>query len=224
MALDFIVAGERRLAFEPRELVIAGWTGRNRVAVDRHIAELETLGIRPPTEVPCFYQVAASLLTTAESIQLPRDHSTGEVECVLIAAWDGLYVGVGSDHTDRQVEALDITLSKQLCAKPVSRQLWSFDEVAGHWDSLVMRCWREREGQRELYQEGEAGSMLDPLDLIERRNGGMTLPQGSVMFCGTLEALLPIAPGEAFCVELHDPVLERTLSHRYTVEVLEVEA
>ncbi|GAC1029650.1 DUF2848 domain-containing protein [Pseudomonas sp. No.21] len=224
MALDFIIAGERRLAFEPRELVIAGWTGRDHEAVGRHIAELQVLGISPPAQVPCFYQVAASLLTSDEVIQVPREHSTGEVECVLIAGWDGLYVGIGSDHTERQVEALDITLSKQLCAKPVSRQLWPFDEVAGHWDSLVLRCWREREGRRELYQEGEAGSMLDPLDLIERRHGAMSMPQGGVMFCGTLAALQPIAPAEAYTVELHDPVLERTLSHSYRVQVLEVEA
>lgn len=47
-------------------LVIAGWTGRDAAAVEAHIAELEAIGVPRPATVPCFYRVAAGLLTTAQ--------------------------------------------------------------------------------------------------------------------------------------------------------------
>src|SRR3546814_15061821 len=47
-----------------RSAVIAGWTGRDPVAVEKHIAELEELGVRRPASTPIFYRVAAPRLTT----------------------------------------------------------------------------------------------------------------------------------------------------------------
>ena len=41
------------------DLVIAGWTGRNVEALEKHIAELEELGVPRPSSVPCFYRVGA---------------------------------------------------------------------------------------------------------------------------------------------------------------------
>ncbi|WP_206118843.1 DUF2848 family protein [Chromobacterium fluminis] len=161
--LTFQIEGLVPLSFEPRRLIIAGWTGRDRQAVEHHIHELAALGVSPPASTPCFYPLSPQLLTTAARIEVPRAHSSGEVEYVLLADADGLYVGVGSDHTDRQVEAYDVTVSKQMCAKPLSVGLWRFDEVAAHWDQLQMRCWRSRNGERELYQEGSAAGLLPPL-------------------------------------------------------------
>ena len=51
------------------ELVIAGWTGRDRAAVEKHIVELEALGVQRPSRTPVFYRVSASRLTTAESVE-----------------------------------------------------------------------------------------------------------------------------------------------------------
>ena len=47
------------------QLVIAGWTGRDRDAVEHHIAELAALGVRRPRAIPCFYRLGATLLTSA---------------------------------------------------------------------------------------------------------------------------------------------------------------
>src|SRR3978361_298948 len=84
--------------------VIAGWTGRDPVARDKHIAELEELGVPRPATTPIFYRVAASRLTLAPSIEVSGGQSGGEVEFVLIRSGDRILVGVGSDHTDRKVE------------------------------------------------------------------------------------------------------------------------
>ncbi len=220
--LHFQVAGGGELALDIQRLIIAGWTGRDLEAVQHHIEELQAIGVKPPASVPTFYPLAASLLTTADVIEVPRDDSSGEIEVVLLQAGDGLYVGVGSDHTDRKVEAYDVTVSKQMCDKPVGKQVWRFEDVADHWDSLEMRCWRVRDGQRALYQEGKVTRLLDPRELIQRLTGESSLPSGTAMFCGTQAVIGELGHGEAFEVELHDPVRNRTLRHAYRVESLAV--
>ena len=107
-------------------LIIAGWTGRNADALEAHIAELEKLGIARPKSTPIFYRASPELLTNGPVIQVVGTTSSGEVEPVLVSLDDGLFLGVGSDHTDRKVEAIGVTISKQLCAKPVSATLWRF--------------------------------------------------------------------------------------------------
>ena len=98
------------------QLIIAGWTGRDEAALRRHIRELEELGVKPPKTTPIFYRVAAHLLTHASEIQVSGPDTSGEVEFVLLAKPDGLWVTVGSDHTDRKAETIGVSLSKQLCA------------------------------------------------------------------------------------------------------------
>ncbi|AZG14647.1 DUF2848 domain-containing protein [Cupriavidus pauculus] len=220
--LQLQVAGGGALALDIERLIIAGWTGRDRDAVQHHIDELKAIGVKPPATVPTFYPLAAQLLTTADVLEVPRDDSSGETEFVLLQGPDALYIGIGSDHTDRKVEAYDVTVSKQMCAKPMGREVWRFDEVADHWDALEMRCWRVRDGQRALYQEGKVTRLLDPRDLIGRLTGEDQLPPGTAMFCGTQAVIGEMGHGELFEVELHDPVRNRSLRHAYRVEALAV--
>ena len=41
-----------------RELVVAGWTGRDVAALEKHIRELEAIGVKRPKTTPIFYRVA----------------------------------------------------------------------------------------------------------------------------------------------------------------------
>ncbi len=150
-----------------RELVVAGWTGRDVVALEKHIRELEAIGVKRPKSTPIFYRVAASLLTTDDSIEVLGEHSSGEVECVAYSFEDGAYVGIGSDHTDRKAEAVGVSLSKQMCAKPVSRDLWCWEDVAPHWDALVLRSYVGVDGERRLYQEGSVTAMRSLPELFK---------------------------------------------------------
>lgn len=220
--LTLQVANHGAVVVEIDHLIIAGWAGRNSAAVEHHIAELEALGVRRPTTIPCFYRVAASLLNPDESIQVPGKDSSGETEFVLIPSSIGLLVGLGSDHTDRKVEAFDVTVSKQMCDKPIAATAWRFDEVQGHWDQLVMRTWRTRDGVRSLYQEGPVTSLLSPDTLLAKLNDSASLAQGTAMFCGTQPVIGELGYGEAFEMELFDPVLDRSLRHAYSVEPLPV--
>ncbi|HEX7217928.1 MAG TPA: DUF2848 family protein, partial [Burkholderiales bacterium] len=53
------------MTFQPSELVIAGWTGRDEAALRKHLRELEEIGVKPPKTTPIFYRVAATLFTYA---------------------------------------------------------------------------------------------------------------------------------------------------------------
>ena len=197
------------------QLIIAGWTGRDEAALKKHIRELEEIGVKPPKTTPIFYRVAASLFTSSSEIQVSGPDSSGEVEFVLMNKPEGLFVAVGSDHTDRKAETIGVSLSKQMCAKPVSAESWRYDEVKPHWEKLVLRSWTDG----ELYQEGPVTAMRSPEDLM----GRYPLKPGCAMFCGTLAAKGGIRPGGVFTMELEDPVLKRKLRHEYRVEVLPVE-
>ena len=220
--LNLQVAGHGEVCVSIDHLIIAGWAGRDSAAVEHHIAELEALGVRRPTQIPCFYRVAASLLNPEATIQVPGKDSSGETEFVLIPSDIGLLVGLGSDHTDRKVEAFDVTVSKQMCDKPIAADAWRLEDVLGHWDQLVMRTWRSRDGVRELYQQGPVTSLLAPNTLLAKLNDSASLPAGTAMFCGTQPVIGELGYGEAFEMELVDPVLGRSLRHAYSVEPLPV--
>ena len=197
------------------ELVIAGWTGRDEQALRKHIKELEEIGVKPPKSTPIFYRVAANLFCHATEIQVSGPDTSGEAEFVLIQSANGMQVAVGSDHTDRKAETIGVSLSKQLCAKPVSPASWRYDEVKPHWENLILRSWSDG----ELYQEGPVSAMRTPEDLL----GRYALKPGWAMFCGTLAAKGGIRPATTFRMELEDPVRRRTLAHEYRIEVLPVE-
>jgi hypothetical protein len=212
------VPSERKLdVAEIDSLVIAGWTGRNVEALEAHIKELEAIGVKRPKSVPIFYRTSYSLLTTAPAIEVMADKSSGEVEFVLYALKDGLWLGVGSDHTDRKAETVGVTLSKQLCAKPVGATLWRYDEVKPHWDKLKLRSYVPDGGKRRLYQEGPVTNMRSPEELIKLYTGGDKLKPGTAMFCGTFAVHGEISYSGTFDMELEDPVLGRRLTHGYKI-------
>jgi hypothetical protein len=204
------------------QAVIAGWTGRDPVARDKHIAELEAIGIARPATTPIFYRVAARRLTTADSIEVSGGDSSGEVEFVLIG-WQGrIFVGAGSDHTDRKVETYSVTVSKQMCDKVMAPVLWEIEDVADHWDRLILRSHAWIGGARVLYQEGTLDTMLPVGDLIAGGFGGKGLPDGCAMFGGTFAAKGGIRPASRFEFELEDPVRKRSIRHGYDVIELPV--
>ena len=202
-------------------LVIAGWTGRDREAMEAHMAELEAIGIARPKTAPIFYRTSEDLLTQDDTIRVVGDDSSGEVEFFVLSLNDGLWMGLGSDHTDRKVEAYNVTISKQACAKPISKELWRYNDVIDHWDQLILRSYAVEEGARILYQEGPVTTMLPAEELIGRYSPDTgDLAENTLMFCGTLAVQGGVRPMEAFEIELEDPVRGRKITHRYAIETL----
>lgn len=210
----------REETFEISQAVIAGWTGRDKVALEKHIVELEELGVARPASTPIYYRVSASRFTTADAIENTGPDSSGEVEFMVLQAGGTRYLGIGSDHTDRKVETYGITVSKQMCDKPVAPELWLLDEVLPHWDSLKLRAYAVIGGEKVLYQEGSIAAMLPPGEILDGYGPGVG--DGTAMFCGTLAAIGGIRPAERFEFEIEDPVLGRVIRHGYDVAVLPV--
>ena len=210
------------IGVEIHSLIIAGWAGRDAAAIEHHIEELAAIGVPRPSTTPLYYRVAAQTLSQANELVVLGPDSSGEVEPVVVALADGLWIGIGSDHTDRKAEASGIALSKQLCGKPVGTHLWSYADVEGHWDQLIRRSWAIIDGERVLYQESPVSTLRTPRDLIRKYTGTDTLPAGTLMFCGTPGAIGGIRPATRFEMELKDPVLNRSLTHSYDIPVLPV--
>ncbi|HWP28850.1 MAG TPA: DUF2848 family protein [Chloroflexota bacterium] len=218
--LQFAVDGvPERLTVTPRRLLIAGYTGRDQAAVARHIAELRAHGIPAPSRTPALYALTPDRLTTAARLCVVGSQTSGEVEFVLVCVGRELYIGVGSDHTDRALERLSVARAKQVCAKPISAQLWRWADVRDRWDRCVLRSWMDG----ALYQEGSVAELLPPeavLALVEQRVGA-DLDQ-AVVYCGTL----PVVGGELRCgrhfeAVLSDPVGGRMLRCAYQVDVVD---
>ena len=203
-----------------RNAVIAGWTGRDPVAREKHIKELMALGVARPATTPIYYRVSASRLTTAAQIEAIGESSSGEVEPVLIRDAGKVWIGVGSDHTDRKVETYNVTTSKQMCDKPIAPELWPFDDVRDHWDSLILRSWIEEGGERRLYQQGAMAAILPPDTIIAGFAPNGELVDGTAMFCGTFAARGGIRPSSRFSFELMDPVQNRRIAYSYDIVTL----
>src|SRR5262245_53116134 len=106
----------------------------------------------------------------------------------------------------------------RLSAKPCGR----LDEVARHWDQLILRAYATIDGRPLKYQEGPLSGMRNPSDLMSRAGGEAKFVTGTVMFCGTLAAIGGIRPAAQFTALLEDPILGREMSCEYDVDVLPV--
>ncbi|MDQ2186321.1 DUF2848 domain-containing protein [Alcaligenaceae bacterium A4P071] len=216
-----IIGTDRRVETDIANVVVAGWAGRDRDAIEHHIEELAAIGVPRPSTVPLYYRIADNQLTQATELQAVGGESSGEIETFVFTVDGVMYVSIASDHTDRKLESHSVALSKQLCVKPLASDAWVFDDVADYWDELVIRSYIEENGVTVLYQEGTLASLQSPLDLIAGYTGGArTLPEGTGMTCGTVGAIGGIRPAAAFTMELHDPRRDRTLRHAYRVEFL----
>lgn len=224
--LDLILDGphgEAPLAFSPTRFIVAGWTSRDKAAMEHHMAELEALGIKRPAATPVFYRNSVTRLTTTDILQTPGPGSSGEVEFVIFNLGGTLWIGAGSDHTDRDVEAYNITVSKQMCDKPICNRLWPLETLQDHWDTLEIESRATIDGTEVTYQKGTVAAMLSPADLIAafEQETGTTFTDGDVMMGGTLPAIGGVRPAERFSFALHNPKSGGALAHGYDVEVLE---
>ncbi len=214
---------EKTLTFDLARMVNAGYVGRNQEEVRRHIEELAAKGIPAPSKTPTLYPVITRTLVTDNVIEVYGKDTSGEVEYVLfVVSPSEVYVGLGSDHTDRHLEETDIPRAKQICPNVASRNVWPLSEVESMWDDLVIRSWVITEGQKILYQEGRLELIMSPRQLmamVEQRIGGL---ERTVIFSGTLGTLTGgFVVGERFAAELLDPSANRRLELEYEVRPLD---
>jgi len=208
------------LTFQAEQLVCCGWTARDRAAAERHIEELARLGVPRPATIPIYIRLPRGLIATRDVIEVGSTSTSGEVECVLLDNGTHRWLTVGSDHTDRHIETISVVASKQMCGKYVARVCWAYEEVQSHCDELRLRSWVTRDGKTELYQDGYVASLLPPHDLLDRARAGSPPSTSLALFAGTVPTISEVVFGDRYDLELHDPVLNRTIRGGYRVEVL----
>ena len=79
-------------------------------------------------------------LDTSDAVFVQSTQTSGEVEIVIYVS-DKIYIGVGSDHTDRALETVSIPGSKQACVNHLATKFWLWDEIADSWDDCILRSW-----------------------------------------------------------------------------------
>lgn len=187
----------RPLVVRPRCVILAGYTGRDQEQVRRHIEELREQGIPAPERTPETYTVDAGGLQVGGRLTPGEGWSSGEVEFVLFETAGGLFVGVGSDHTDREIERVSFVDSKRAFPKVIAADVWPVAALESLWDQLVIRSWISSAGARTLYQESALSAILEPealLRLVRADERG----DGLVLFSGTVPSLVQ-APQTGAC-------------------------
>lgn len=217
--MQFTVDGQP-LELPLTHLVIAGWTGRDQAAIQHHIDELAEIGVKPPSATPLYYRVSSALLTTAPGIEVVGNASSGEVEPLIVQSGGRRWLGLGSDHTDRALEAVSVAMSKQVCAKPCGAELWPWEDVAGRLDQIELQSWIDEGSEWVLYQQGTLAAIRPLADLIAGADFDRLAMGGAAMMCGTFGAKGGVRPAARFRMTMTDPVSGRQISHEYGSTIL----
>jgi len=216
--------GRRPLAFNYSRMVNAGYVGKNQEEVRRHIEELAAKGIPGPKSTPVLFPVVCQTLTTDSVIEVYGRETSGEAEYVLCVVSEAeVYVGVGSDHTDRHLEEIDIPRSKQICPNLMSRMVWPLEEVKEQWDDLLLSASVVKNAETIRYQEGRLGLLLNPAELMAfvKSKIGRSL-ENLIIFSGTMGMLTDeFVFGESFSAGLTDEKNNRSLEISYDVKPLD---
>lgn len=204
--------------WNPGRLVIAGYTAKDQDSAYKHIEELKELGVPAPPTIPMLYHVSLHLLTTDNLIHVVGSQTSGEAEAVLLHADGRWYLGLGSDHTDRVLEATSVHKSKQICQKPVSSRVWHLEEVEDYWDELEMKSWITVNGEERGYQAGLLGEFMNPQELVDVVRKRDFYDANIALFCGTPPLLTgEFVYGESFRAELVDTRKNRRITLSYQI-------
>ena len=225
--MDFTIVrtnGREPLHLGHARLFAIGYAGRNTEKTMEHIRELEReFGVPAPKRVPTIFSLGRYLLTQERDLLFAGRDSCGEVEFVIVVSSGRICIGLGSDHTDRRLEAEDILKAKQVCAKPVGSELWDYAELRDHWDGIRLLSWQTVDGVEIPYQDGTLADIL-PVETILgelRQRAGCT--GDCVVFSGTVPLLDGFRFGSNFRCAMVDEVLGRRLEMDYNITAAEEE-
>ena len=225
LGFDLIREKERiSIDFTITKVVNAGFTGRDQELVNKHIDELKKEGVCAPEHTPTIYPVSPYMITQEDRIYVLDGRTSGEAEFVLMINDDNIYVAIGSDHTDRDLESDSIPKSKLIYPNIISKEIWFLEDIRDVWDKLLLRSWAIVEKERKLYQEARLGAILKPdvlLDFIKSNLKDKSM-DGFLVYSGTVPLLSgQIIFGEGFEVELLNPLNQMKLTCSYKIHIMD---
>lgn len=220
--LTLNVQGENRtITFDTNHVFNAGYAGSNQEKVQEHIDELVKLGVPAPTTTPILFPVSNYLVSTTNDIQVQHNETSGEIEYVLIWHDNELYVTVGSDHTDRNLETFSVPMSKQAYPNIIAKDVWKYEDIKDHWDKIEFTCWATSGNETNVYQKGTCSDLLNPEQWADNFKNLDVEEEGNMFFSATINTeanTLDFADKYEF--QLHDPVMNRTIKQQYNVHIL----
>ena len=203
--------------FEVKRLYNFGSATRSPDTAVAHQEEVAKSGIHIAFDVPAprIYPIGVAALVQDDEIFVQTDRTSGEVEIVVHVA-DQVYVGVGSDHTDRALETVSIPGSKQACPNHIGPALWPYEEIRETWDDCILRSWVDG----RLYQDVGVAAFIRPedmLSILRERVGGVP-DRDFTVFGGTIVSVdKALGFGTTWRYEIDDPTNNRSISAEYRV-------
>ena len=178
---------------------------------------------------PSIFRITRDRLTQESEFEVQGALTGGEAEVVLIRTGDDVLVSIGSDHCDRELDPLFPDKPKQMCPHPVALAAWPYDEVRDHWDKLKIYSGVTCRGHTIPLQDASlselvAADYLLAMDTVKALPDPLFLYGGSTSFLESaaeeiehlgLPESVAHGVGDAFLVRLVDPVLDRSIEHRY---------
>lgn len=213
---------ELNLTFD--ELLVIGYAGRNIEKTMEHIKELEEqLGVPAPKQIPTIFECSHEILTQEKDIKFIGNKTSGEVEYIIVLVDGKPYIGLGSDHTDRELESVSVLKSKQVCPKPISTDLWDYDEVKDHWDQIKLVSYQTINDEIIQYQDGSLADILPVEKILSELSERVGEIRNSIIYSGTVPLKNGFKYGNKFRCEMVDNVLSRKLELEYNINVISEE-
>lgn len=219
MILSFGTSRGERIAPEINRLILTGFAGRSTKDVEHHIEEMARQGVPRPPRIPMFWPVLPHLLTQGTEVAVYGQETTPEVEFVLFTWRRDIYVTLGNDQCDIEIEARGLSeKSKNLCQKTVARQAWPVADVLPHWDELelTLTC------NGTLQQQDRLSALIRPHTLLEKVSAADGRQnEGRMIFSGTIasQGQLPPPPYDV-AMSLRDPVRGQEIAHTFRITTL----
>jgi 4-hydroxyphenylacetate 3-monooxygenase len=213
------------LQFPAKRVYNLGFTIRDAAKMKAHLDEVAKEGVPPPhtDNPPIIFPISSWATVTSDEITVQYDKTSGEIEIVTLVLDDEMYVGVGSDHTDRALEAANIPWSKQVTPNVLAPTVWRWNDVADHWDAVQMESYVTENGTTKLYQKVGVAEFWTPLEMRDSLKGRVipVTDGGMILFSGTVVSVdHQLNYGREWTLRMIDAVLGRQIEHTYRVVVL----
>lgn len=198
-----------------------GFTARNQEAMLRNLKSLKSLNVKIPKRIPSVYPLIKNIIDLSDEIEVVSNDTCAEVEFLIIIQNEDIYIGIGSDHSDKVLESESISKSKQICPKHFHTELWDYKDVKNHWDELEIGSYYYKDGEKIVFQKGFVKDMLHPDTVIDELKNRYDDINKIIVYSGSIANLTGFIYGEKFEYYLNDPVLNRKLKTNYKINVID---
>lgn len=221
-------SGTERLDFPAERVYNLGFTIRDAAKMQAHLDEVAREGVPPPStdHPPVIFPISPWATITDTEVPVQYDKTSGEIEIVTLALGDQVFVGVGSDHTDRALESIDIPWSKQVAPNVLAPTVWRWTDVQDHWDEVQLESYVLEGEERKLYQRAGVAEFWTPIEMRDSLHGRIKPVEGGglILFSGTVVSVdHTLSYSREWTLRMIDPVLRRMIEHTYHVIVLNEE-